>query len=72
MADINGGRRNTASAWTSTNPILASGEVGFENNEEGNGIRFKIGDGSTDWIGLEWSSMDLVDLIIHLLEETNG
>ena len=70
MADINGGKRNTASAWASTNPILASGEVGFENNEKV--IRFKIGDGSTDWVGLEWSSMDLVDLIVHLLEETNG
>jgi len=38
-------RRGTATTWTNTNPILASGEMGYE-TDTGN---FKFGDGSTAW-----------------------
>jgi hypothetical protein len=38
-------RRGTAAQWTSANPILASGEFGYE-TDTGN---FKIGDGTTAW-----------------------
>lgn len=38
-------RRDTASNWTSNNPTLAAGEIGFETDEN----KFKIGDGSTAW-----------------------
>jgi O-acetyl-ADP-ribose deacetylase (regulator of RNase III) len=41
-------RRDTAANWTSTNPTLASGEIGFETDT----LKFKIGDGSTAWISL--------------------
>jgi hypothetical protein len=41
-------RRGTASQWSSTNPTLASGELGYE-TDTGN---FKIGNGSTAWNSL--------------------
>lgn len=41
-------RRDTAANWTSANPILASGEHGYETNTG----KFKIGDGVTAWASL--------------------
>ncbi len=38
-------RRGTAAQWTSANPILASGEFGYETDT----TNFKIGDGTTAW-----------------------
>lgn len=43
-------RRGTAAQWTTANPILAEGEPGFESNTN----RFKIGNGVTNWAGLEY------------------
>ena len=45
-------RRDTAANWTSTNPTLASGEWGFETDT---GLT-KIGNGSTAWTSLNYSS----------------
>src|SRR5690554_2567634 len=47
-------RRGTASAWTSANPILASGEQGFETDTN----KLKIGDGSTVWNSLDYIAGD--------------
>jgi hypothetical protein len=44
-------RRDTAANWTSTNPTLASGEMGFETDTG----KFKIGNGSTAWTSLAYS-----------------
>lgn len=44
-------RRDTAANWTSTNPTLAAGELGFESDT----LKFKIGDGSTAWASLKYS-----------------
>ena len=44
-------RRDTASNWTSEDPVLASGEPGYE-TDTGN---VKIGDGSSDWANLSYS-----------------
>lgn len=41
-------RKGTASAWTSANPVLASGEPGYDLTNK----VFKIGDGSSNWAGL--------------------
>ena len=41
-------RRDTAANWTSVNPTLASGEIGFETDTR----RFKIGNGTTPWNAL--------------------
>lgn len=43
-------RRGTASDWTTANPILASGEFGFETDTG----KFKIGNGLTAWTGLNY------------------
>ena len=44
-------RRGTASQWTSTNPTLASGELGYETDTG----YAKIGNGSTAWNSLPYS-----------------
>jgi len=44
-------RRDLAQSWTSTNPILAQGEPGFETDT---GL-FKIGDGTTAWVDLTYA-----------------
>jgi len=41
-------RRDSAADWTSANPTLAQGEVGFETDT----YKFKIGNGVTPWNGL--------------------
>lgn len=43
-------RRGTAANWTSANPILRSGEIGFEIDTG----MFKIGDGGTNWTNLTY------------------
>ena len=44
-------RRDTAANWTSTNPTLAAGEMGFETDTG----KLKIGNGSTAWTSLACS-----------------
>lgn len=41
-------RRGTAAQWTTANPVLASGEVGYETDTR----QSKVGDGSTPWTSL--------------------
>jgi len=41
-------RRDTAAAWTSADPTLASGEYGYETDS----TKLKIGDGTTAWTSL--------------------
>lgn len=43
-------RRGTATQWTTANPILAPGEIGFETDTN----QFKIGDGVNQWEGLSY------------------
>jgi len=45
-------RRDTAAAWTSANPILSQGEVGYEYDTG----RFKVGNGLSAWNVLTYSS----------------
>lgn len=44
-------RRGTASAWTTSNPTLLAGELGWESDTR----LLKIGDGSTAWAALPYS-----------------
>ncbi len=50
-------RRGTASGWASSNPILATGELGYESDTG----KAKVGDGSTTWNSLaylvQWSTI---------------
>jgi hypothetical protein len=45
-------RRGAAATWTSTNPTLGAGEIGFESDTN----KFKIGTGSTAWVSLPYAS----------------
>ena len=53
MASVIQFRRDTAANWTSTNPTLAIGEMGIETDTS----KYKIGDGSTAWSSLSYSSL---------------
>lgn len=48
-------RRDTAANWTSNNPTLAAGEIGFETDTN----KFKIGTGSTAWNSLNYAGSDV-------------
>jgi hypothetical protein len=52
-------RRDTAANWTSVNPILAAGEVGFETNTR----LMKAGDGTTAWTSLAYVPANTANLI---------
>jgi hypothetical protein len=46
-------RRGSVSTWTSTNPTLSAGEIGYETDT---GL-FKIGDGTTAWTSLSYNAV---------------
>jgi len=54
-------RRGTAQQWTTANPTLAAGEIGFETDTN----KFKIGNGATAWTALDYfaNSSALVALL---------
>ena len=65
-------RRGTAQQWTDADPILASGEIGFETDT----TKFKIGDGVNHWSDLTYyvsadGIADLVDGAPELLNTLN-
>jgi hypothetical protein len=47
-------RRGESSQWIETNPILSSGELGFELDTN----QFKIGNGISDWLSLPYQSIN--------------
>jgi hypothetical protein len=54
-------RRGSSSNWTTTNPVLSEGEIGFETNTG----KFKIGNGSSAWSALDYF-LDSSDLLAYL------
>jgi hypothetical protein len=46
-------RRDTAANWTSSNPTLAAGELGFETDTR----KFKLGTGSSTWSQLQYGAL---------------
>lgn len=46
-------RNGSASVWTSANPVLALGEIGFDSTNN----KFKIGDGTTAWSSLAYQNV---------------
>lgn len=54
-------RRGTASQWTTANPVLAAGEIGFETDTS----KFKIGDSVNTWDDLEYftSAAEIANII---------
>ena len=49
----------TAEHWTTMNPVLLSGEVGYESDTK----KSKVGDGVKTWNELEYTGMDKVDKV---------
>lgn len=47
-------RRGNSSEWVESNPILSSGELGFELDTN----QFKIGDGISNWLSLPYNSIN--------------
>jgi hypothetical protein len=43
-------RRGTAAQWTSANPVLNAGEMGWESDTN----KFKIGDGTNHWAAIDY------------------
>jgi Endopolygalacturonase len=58
-------RRGTSTEWASTNPVLASGEIGFETDTK----IFKIGDGVTLYNSLTRDS--LLDMVTQATSEAD-
>ena len=61
-------RRGTAAQWTSANPILAAGEIGFETDTN----KFKIGDGTNRWASLTYFTADAAAAIQDLIDGAPG
>jgi hypothetical protein len=61
-------RRGTASSWTSTNPTLAAGELGFETDTG----KFKIGNGSSTWTALLYAGGGQSSLTTYQYTATAG
>ena len=63
-------RRDTAANWTSNNPTLAAGEIGFETDTK----KLKIGDGTTAWTSLAYAigSVSLTSGVTGTLPIANG
>ncbi len=51
-------RRDTAANWTSFNPTLASGEIGFETDTG----RYKMGTGATAWNSQPYATYSIAEL----------
>lgn len=59
-------RRDVSSVWTSNNPVLEEGQLGFETDT----VLYKLGDGVTQWNGLPYAQVvpiplgDLTDVVV--------
>ena len=61
-------RRDTAANWTSNNPTLAAGEIGYETDT----AKFKIGTGSTAWTSLAYAAGQAPALAMNLLSTSTA
>lgn len=58
-------RRDTAANWTSVNPTLASGEVGYDTTNN----KIKMGDGSTAWNSLAYFTGPISAAVLNDLND---
>lgn len=61
-------RRDTAANWSTANPVLAAGEIGYETDTK----QAKVGDGTSNWSALEYAPWNRNPLLqsIQLLTAT--
>lgn len=50
-------RNDTAASWSSINPVLAAGEIGYDRTNK----KIKIGDGTTAWNALPYQESGYTD-----------
>ncbi len=55
-------RRGTAAEWTSENPVLSSGELGFETDTN----KMKVGDGINNYNDINYINYN------YVMDEING
>jgi hypothetical protein len=60
-------RRGTATEWTNANPVLFAGEIGFETDTK----LIKVGDGSTSWTSLAYSTVSPSSLVEQAQDAVN-
>ena len=61
-------RRDTAANWTSANPVLSSGEIGYETDTG----KFKIGNGTTNWTTASYVILPLSDYVLTSSKATSN
>ena len=55
-------RRDSAANWSSANPILSDGEMGYERDTK----QFKVGNGADAWNALDYTSAETVSTLLDL------
>lgn len=58
-------KRATSSSWSSNNPVLYAGEIGYETNTG----KLKVGDGTTAWNSLSYFTADVSEAYINDLAD---
>lgn len=58
-------RNDTAANWTSANPILLKGEIGIEIDTN----KFKVGDGTTNWVSLDYFMGDITEILSGYMDK---
>lgn len=61
-------RRDTQSNWTTANPTLLRGELGYETDTR----KFKIGDGNTAWNSLDYCFIPVDTIMAAIATETTN
>ena len=52
-------RRDSSSNWTTNNPVLSQGEIGYDTNEG----KIKVGNGSSNWSSLPFFALENEDSV---------
>jgi hypothetical protein len=68
LIQVRRGAATGAGSWTTVNPVLASGELGFESDTR----KLKIGDGATAWTSLGYIGVGAADSATTSVNITGG
>ena len=60
-------KRDTAANWELVNPVLLSGEIGIETDTS----KFKFGNGTSNWLNLDYAKADVSAIPTKLSDLTN-
>ena len=52
-------RRGTSAEWTTADPVLKEGEIGYDSTLN----RMKVGDGTKKWSSLAWCTNDVINTL---------